>query len=258
MLSQSLRDTGDSAPIVLYLHGLGVAGWSWDPVIAALPEYGALVPDLPGHGESSEIPWRSLADTAARVAEVVESLPADRPLHVAGHSLGAYVGLILLTLQRERFATAVLSGFHISSTGHPILLKLAYVANGLVFRAPPLLRRFASVFGDEAVQRRFVEGAAVIKSRTIRRAGIQVVDFEPPAGLDALALPIMAISGGAEPEAIRSAPERLSQRLPDVYPRVLQNRDHMWPIKEPGSYADALRAHITGRAETWPFVENAA
>ncbi len=248
MLAHSLRDLDEEAPVILYLHGLGIAGWSWDTVTADLAEYGALVPDLPGHGASHETPWRSLADTAARVAEVVDTLPAQRPLHITGHSLGAYVGLFLLTLRPERFTTALLSGFHMSSPSHRTLLKLAYVANGLVFRAPPLLRRFASVFGDEAVKTRFIEGAKVIRSSTIRRAGIQVVDFEPPAGLDALTLPITAIAGDGEPEGIRSAPARLAERLPDVHPIVLQGRDHLWPLKEPGLYAETLKAHIASHA----------
>lgn len=248
MLSHSLQDPGELTPIILYLHSLGIGGWSWEPVTAALPEFGALVPDFPGHGASSETPWRSISDSAARVAEVVDTLPAERPLHVTGHSLGAYVGLVLLTQRPERFATAVLSGFHISPPGHPILLKLAYVANGLIFRAPPLLRRFASVFGNDALARRFVEGAKIIKSKTIRRAGIQVVGFKAPAGLDELTLPMLAIAGDAEPESIRSAPGLLAQRLPNFEALVLQGRDHLWPIKEPGLYAETLKAHVTGYA----------
>ncbi|WP_162787112.1 alpha/beta fold hydrolase [Notoacmeibacter marinus] len=251
MLSCSFHDKSDAAPMILYLHGLGVAGWSWDPVIGALREYGAVVPDLPGHGGSCDTQWRSLDDTAARVAELVDSLPEDRPLHLAGHSLGAYVGLILLTLRQERFASAVLSGFHVTPPPRPNLLKLAYVVNGFVIRVPPLLRRFAAVFGDEAIQKRFVEGAGAISSRTIRRAGIQVVEFKPPAGLEALSLPLMSIAGEAEPEAIRFAPDRLSRQLPNVYPRILHGRDHMWPIKEPQTFADALRAHVSGQSETW-------
>lgn len=248
MLSYTLQDANDAPDTILYLHGLGVAGWSWDPVIAATPNHAALVVDLPGHGKSSHIPWQSLADTAEKVAEVVDDFPTDRPLHLAGHSLGAYVGLILLTLRQDRFETAVLSGFHLSAPGHPILLKLAYVANGLVFRSPRLLRRFASVFGDEATQARFIEGAKVIASRTIRRAGIQVVDFKPPAQLGMLTLPIMAISGQAEPDAIRSAPVQLAHHLPAVDPHVLSDRDHMWPIKEPQTFADMQSAHIAANA----------
>ncbi|MEM9028147.1 MAG: alpha/beta hydrolase [Pseudomonadota bacterium] len=250
MLSYSLEGSNESAPVILYLHGLGIGGWCWDPVRAARPEFGALVPDLPGHGKSNDIAWRSIADTAASVASVVDTLPASRPVHVTGHSLGAYVGLVLLTQRPDRFSTALLSGFHVGSLNYAMLLKLAYIANSLIFRVPPLRRRFASIFGDEASAQRFIAGAAAMRPGTIRRAGMQVVDFKAPAGWHALSHPILAVAADGEPHAIRSTPRRLALQLPSVDARVLQGRDHLWPIKEPGLYADLLKTHITTHTQT--------
>ena len=255
MLSYALHTAEDQAPVILYLHGLGIAAWSWDPVREALPEFGALLPDLPGHGASVATRWLSIADTATRVAEIVDRLPGNPTVHLTGHSLGAYVGLVLLTQRPERFASATLSGFHIGSPGSRTQLKLAYIANGLVFRVPALLRRFASVFGDGAAARQFVEGARTIRSRTIWRAGFHVVDFEAPAGIDALTLPVLTIAGDREPEAIRSTPGKLEGLNPNVHGQVLDGRGHLWPAKEPALYADILRRHITGR--TLPSPGNA-
>ncbi|MEM9972465.1 MAG: alpha/beta fold hydrolase, partial [Pseudomonadota bacterium] len=177
------RMTGASdAPVVLYLHGLGIAGWCWEPIAEKLPDFAALMPDFPGHGGSASIPWVSIADTAARVGALVDSLPGDRPVHVTGHSLGAYVGTVLIASRPQRFRSAVLSGFHVGEIGSKLMLKLAYAANGVVFRIPPLLRRFARMFGDGAMAARFVEGAKLIGAGTIRRAGMQVVDFLSPFG----------------------------------------------------------------------------
>lgn len=248
MLAHSLVGSDESAPIILYLHGLGIAGWSWDPVHAALPDFTALVPDLPGHGASAEFEWNSIADTAAAVADVVDSLPESRPIHVTGHSLGAYVGWILIWQRPERFSRAVLSGFHIGSPAHPTLLKLAYLANSQTFRVPPLLRRFASVLGDADFADRFVDGAKVIRPRTIRRGGFQVVDFKSPSGLDATPIPILAIAGDKEPEAIRLTPTRLAARNKSVRGMVLEGRDHLWPVKEPLTFAGLLADHLGGRA----------
>lgn len=242
MLSTTLHDPDEAAPLILYLHGLGIAGWCWEATIDALPNYGALVPDLPGHGDSNHVPWQSIADTAGKLCEIVDGVPPARQVYVVGHSLGAYVGMELLAKRPERWAGAVLSGFHIGSPGYPLLLKFAYVLNGLVFRVPPLVRRFGSIFGDDRSVERFIDGAKVIRSSTIRRAGIQVVDFDMPAGIDAVRVPILAISGALEPEAIRAAPRVLSERLADVDAVVLEGRDHLWPIKEPALYAAKLDA----------------
>lgn len=248
MLSYTLSEPTGSAPVIVYLHGLGIAGWCWQPTITALPEYGALVPDQPGHGGSGEVAWQSIADTAEKICQIVDQLPAGQRLHLVGHSLGAYVGMVVLTLRPDRFDAAFLSGFHLSSPGKRLLLKLAYVINGMVFGMPLLLRRFGAVFGDPQFARRFVEEARGIRARTIRRAGIQVVDFVPPAGLDALRLPIMAVAGSAEPDGIRRAPEELSKRLPHVDAVVLDGKDHLWPIKEPALYAQMISAFLASRS----------
>lgn len=227
MLSYASKGSDKDAPTVLYLHGLGMAAWSWEPVDAALPEFGALVPDLPGHGRSNSIAWRSISETAGLVAAVVDTLPMDRYLHLTGHSLGAYVGLVLLTLRPKRFNTALLSGFHIGSLSYPALLKLAYLTNELVFRVPFLQRRFSSVFSDETVAERFVEGVSIIKPGTIRRAGWQVIDFEMPEIPPSFTLPILAVAADGEPDGIRKAPAALGKLFPNVQERVLENRDHL-------------------------------
>lgn len=244
MLGYALKGAGEPAPVIVYLHGLGMAGWCWDPIRAALPQFGALVPDLPGHGASTAIKWRSLEQAAGLVADVVDTLPADRQVFVTGHSLGAYVGALLLVQRPQRFAGAVLSGFHVGAIARRTLLKLAYVVNGLMFRSPFLMRRFASALGDAPFAERFVDGATVIKPQTIRRAGAQVVDFVLPEAFEALTVPVLALAGDREPEAIRAMPALLSEGSKNVAGRVLEGRGHLWPVQEPQTYADVLAAYF--------------
>lgn len=248
MLAHALTEPDDRAPVVLYLHGLGIAGWCWEPVWSALPDLAALVPDLPGHGGSAHIAWASLEDTAARVGALVGTLPADRAVHVTGHSLGAYVAALLLAAQPDRFASAMLSGFHLGAAERPFLLKLAYAVNGLVFRVPPLLRRFATVFGDAATAERFIDGAQAIRSRTIRRAGMQVVDFQSPLAPGTLRIPTLAIAADGEPGPIRTMPATLERRFEACRGVVLEGRGHLWPLKEPALYAEMLGTHIRAQA----------
>jgi pimeloyl-ACP methyl ester carboxylesterase len=47
----------DRAPRLLLLHGGGVAGWMWKSLRHRLEsDYQLLIPDLPGHGQSSDAP----------------------------------------------------------------------------------------------------------------------------------------------------------------------------------------------------------
>ncbi|MEL6521259.1 MAG: alpha/beta fold hydrolase [Pseudomonadota bacterium] len=248
MLSYSTFETNAQSALILYLHGLGMAGWCWEPVRQALPDFGSLVPDLPGHGGSARQAWRSISDTAAAVAEVVDTVPADRPVFVVGHSLGAYVGLNLLVQRPQRFRGAVLSGFHTGHLPKPRLFKLAYLANSIVFRVPFLVRRFSSVLGNADLAERFVDGAKVIKPRTIRRAGIQVVDYQPPSAAEVPSVPILAIAGDREPDAIRSTPARLEAEYPNARGLVLEGCDHLWPVREPMRYAQIVGEHCADGA----------
>ncbi len=240
--SNALND-GDG-PLLVCLHGLGVGAWCWEPVWRALPQQSVLAPDLPGHGTSAATEWQSIADTASKVGELVDHLAAGRPKFLTGHSLGAYVGSTLLTQRPDLFVGALLSGFHWGKLNNQLLLKLAFVGNSAMFSSPFLVRQMARVFGDEEVVERYAAEAAVIKPRTIRRAGIQVVNFSPPGALDASNLPIVAVSGSREPSDIRDTPARLAAAFSNVEAVVLDGRDHLWPIREPEFYAQLLAERL--------------
>lgn len=81
--------------VVVLLHGLGTTGAVWRGVGHALERAGSfeiLAPDLPGHGAAGAGAPYSVGRLAAAVAA---SIPAQRRLLVAGHSLGGYVALAL-------------------------------------------------------------------------------------------------------------------------------------------------------------------
>jgi pimeloyl-ACP methyl ester carboxylesterase len=92
-----LRATGpEDAPAVVLLHGGGVGGWSWDPVLPHLAAYRCLVPDLPGHGSSRSADPFTMRGAADAVGALIRArAPAGRA-HVVGLSLGAQVGIELL------------------------------------------------------------------------------------------------------------------------------------------------------------------
>ncbi|MDQ6751545.1 MAG: alpha/beta fold hydrolase [Actinomycetota bacterium] len=87
--------TGSGEPLVL-LHPLGADRGVWEPVLGLLaPHHDAIAMDMPGFGESPELPG-DLAPTAraigAVVAATLDSLGIGRA-HVAGISLGGWVAL---------------------------------------------------------------------------------------------------------------------------------------------------------------------
>lgn len=104
MLAHDRRGSGD--PLVL-IHGLGSAKTVWALVTPPLAKtFDVIAMDLPGHGET---PWvggtamdpRSLADS---VRATLDGLGIARA-HVAGNSLGGWVGLELAAAYPDRVAS---------------------------------------------------------------------------------------------------------------------------------------------------------
>jgi pimeloyl-ACP methyl ester carboxylesterase len=98
---------GDAAaPAVVAVHGITANAWSWAPVAAQLSSrhaapHGAprlVAVDLRGRGASAGVRGPTgIRRHADDVAAVIERLGgnADRPVVVAGHSMGAYVALLV-------------------------------------------------------------------------------------------------------------------------------------------------------------------
>jgi pimeloyl-ACP methyl ester carboxylesterase len=87
--------TGGGEPLLL-IHGLGASSGVWDPVVGLLAgEREVIVLDMPGFGEAPSLPAGvepTAANLAAALHEACEERGIERP-HVAGNSLGGWVGL---------------------------------------------------------------------------------------------------------------------------------------------------------------------
>lgn len=73
---------------------VGNNGSMWSDLKKALPDYHCLAPDLPGHGDSRHIPWRSRAETAGMVATLIAARPACGTLLTGTRSWTGVMGLL--------------------------------------------------------------------------------------------------------------------------------------------------------------------
>src|SRR5262245_42228780 len=82
---------GSGAPLLL-VHGLGVSGTVFQPLIPALAErYQVIVPDLRGHGQSRRLPGPDSAERLAHDIENLLDLPAISSCCVLGYASGGAV-----------------------------------------------------------------------------------------------------------------------------------------------------------------------
>jgi pimeloyl-ACP methyl ester carboxylesterase len=95
---------------LLLIHGLGAASHVWDPVVPLLsPHREVLALDMPGFGTAPPLPPEVEPTAAALAGALREQLTArgiERP-HVAGNSLGAWVGLELGRMGAARSVTCL-------------------------------------------------------------------------------------------------------------------------------------------------------
>ncbi len=98
-----------SEPLLL-IHGLGGTTGVWDPVVPLLaPEREVIVLDMPGFGAEPPLPAETeptAVNLAANLHERCLALGVERP-HVAGNSLGAWVGLEMGRFGWARSVTAL-------------------------------------------------------------------------------------------------------------------------------------------------------
>ncbi len=102
-------DAGAREPLLL-IHGLGGTAGVWDPVVPLLAgEREVVVLELPGFGKAPPLPAEVEPTAAALAAALRDQLVArgiPRP-HVAGNSLGAWVGLELGRMGAARSVTCL-------------------------------------------------------------------------------------------------------------------------------------------------------
>lgn len=98
----------DPAPAVLLIHGVTASHLSWPAVADRLPDARLIAPDLRGRGRSNGlIGPAGLAAHARDLVTVLDALDVDSAV-VVGHSMGAFVALVLGDLYPDRVSRIVL------------------------------------------------------------------------------------------------------------------------------------------------------
>lgn len=237
---------GSDGPCVFFLHGVGTTSVSWMPAIDLLPAFRCVLIDLPGHGKSRDIPWQTMGDTAHSVLEIVEREAKGQPAHLVGISLGAYIGLHLLSQAPHRFETAFLSGLHVSPMPNRNLMRIMSWAIAPLIGWSFLARRNAAQLGvPEDMLDGFVAEAAKTRPNAFRKASLEAIDFTPPADLGEVVSSTVIAAGEREHRLIRDDQARIASMLPHGQALTIDGLGHAWPVQNPALFAGVLNDHIT-------------
>jgi len=103
------RVIGEGEPLVM-LHGFSNTGAMWEPLFEAFADYQLIVPDLRGHGHSTNPGGEFTHRQAARdVFALLDRLGIER-FKAMGHSTGGMTLLHMATSQPERVEAMILIG----------------------------------------------------------------------------------------------------------------------------------------------------
>jgi pimeloyl-ACP methyl ester carboxylesterase len=239
-----LRTSGvQSLPTVVFLHGIGTSGWMWESLVHRLDGLHCIAIDMPGHGKSRSIPWVSMEDTADRVGTIVKSHARNGTAHIVGLSLGAYVGLTLLSRHSDLIERCMLSGLNILPLPHPWLM------NVMAYAMAPMLK---TSFGANANARAlkipedqrpgYRHSLKELSLRSFIAANQDAIAFSAPQALELVPNPTLLIAGENEHPLVHKSMAALADVLPHAQQRWAKGCGHGWSGERPDLFAATVSA----------------
>jgi pimeloyl-ACP methyl ester carboxylesterase len=201
--------------------------------------------DLPGHGESRERPWVSMADTVSAVAEVISTRSHGGLAHLVGLSLGGYVAVDLAASAPRLVPSAVVSGVNVLPFPRPRLMRVAGRVMSPLMTLTPMLRANARALGvpPEDFQG-YVAAARMMAPGTFVRVGGELMDYRVPAQAAGSSSRVLAVAGENEQQLIVRSLAKVAGSFPLGQHRVAPGVGHAWNGEAPELFAEVVIAHV--------------
>jgi pimeloyl-ACP methyl ester carboxylesterase len=259
------QSTGpDGAPTIVLLHGGGVSGWMWKPVIAQLPDYHLLVPDLPEQGGSVEVGPFSLKLAAQKVAEMIRAQGHGGRAHIAGLSAGAQTLVQLLADSPELVDHAVVSSAimlpvgGLSWAGSQGVMAWSYKLGVAPFKNWDWWIRVNMKYSANVPDEFFPDFRRDFQGMTesgFVNLMVENQKFRMPPGLDKVEVPTLAVSGSKEYAAMKQSMRELAATMPhgraaevDFGPGSTMAQEHNWAMTRPALFARTVRAWVEDKS----------
>jgi pimeloyl-ACP methyl ester carboxylesterase len=229
----------------VFLHGIGASGWMWDMQTAALDDTHCLTVDLPGHGQSNQVAWVSLADTADRVAGIIRTHATTGRAHVVGLSLGGYIGLALLERHAGVVDRAVLSGVTAAPMPNRGWLPVQLGLMAFLLKRRWFVKRQAQSLGvPPQMQAAFTENLLAMSMQAYRQIWKEAVNFHVSDALRQVDTPTLVVAGGRESDIITQAVSTIPAMMPNAQGRLAPGLGHGWNVQAPDLFNAMVRAWV--------------
>ena len=247
------RATAEGSPgtLLVLVHGAGSGYGAYDELLPHLAPYDAWAPALPGRAGSSG-PAQTSVVALARWLDAIVVTAGDRPVVLAGHSLGGAIAIELALRASE--VNVQLAGLVLMNTGARL-------------RVHPAILAFAREHAERNEPMGFPVGALEGVGDALLEARIDAVaratppasawaDWQASDGFDRLndvaAVAVRTLVIVADDDAL--TPVRYARHLADGIPRAQLVRfdrgGHMLPFVRPAEVAREIRAFVAGLGQS--------
>lgn len=233
------------APAIVFLHGNAVGGWMWQSYLDEFQDYHCLLLDLPGHGKSNSLEWRSLADTAEQVVQVIREQTSQQRAHLVGASLGGSVAFQLLCTCPEVVDHTLITGTSLLPMPGLGFFKMMIRLMAPLIKTDLFLRAALKAlnFTDED-REQFRQALHLISSRTFVAAWSQALDLRYSSELEKVKTPILLMAGEKEQKFIHQSNFLLAERLQNARSRIAPKLGHGWMGESPMLFSRVLKSWL--------------
>ncbi len=235
---------------ILFIHGYNMAGWMWDEQVKAFSDYHCLVPDLPEHGNSSDVEPFTIDGAAQILIDLILDKAQSGKAHLVGMSLGAQVVLQILSTAPEVADHTLISGALVNTT--PPSESFQKLLDYLLEVYIPIKNHHLSIGSyirsyniPKGLIRKFKESTYVISEDSSDRIIRENLLFERPNGLEKVNTPVLVMFGEKDYRIIKESADELLNVIPNSKGAVAREVGHMWNMEKPELFKDVLRAWIT-------------
>jgi pimeloyl-ACP methyl ester carboxylesterase len=240
-----IHEAGDRAsPTIVFLHGGSSSGRMWQVQFADLAgDYHCLAPDLPEHGQSSQVTPFTMQGVVSEVAELIREMTPAGKAHVVGLSIGAAIGLELIRRQPEIVERAILSGTTPRMGSVMVLLsELFYIP---LLKLLPRERLATFVMKSGGIPESYrdnmlidLQGLSPGLFRNINRAMSQVTlpEGKVPATL--------VLVGEKEPWISKRHAKAICSSAAGATGKTVLGVGHAWNLEAPALFNETIRAWL--------------
>ncbi|MDH5784866.1 MAG: alpha/beta hydrolase [Chromatiales bacterium] len=232
--------TAQSTPI-LFLHGSMVAGWMWAGQVEDLPQYHCIVPDLPGFGNSGNIPWVSIEETSRQIADLIAKRCPGGKAHLVGLSLGAIIALHTAASNPDSISSLIVSGLPDEKIPTAWRLLSRLMIKVYCQRWGAGLLAWAFGMPDEESIEAFVTTASKTDCASLDRVMAELYSSAMPDNLAEISMPVLAVVGERDSTIAKRGVTHLQSRIPRMMARMVPGAGHQWNAEERDLFSQMVR-----------------